>query len=151
MSPNTQSAIAPLTALEIPENVVVGAGSVILGGHAFKRFKGRRMPAVTIGSNSTMDGVHFAVGPAGEVRIGDTCFVSCAILMCELEISIGSYVVIGWNVSIGDSDFHPLSPAQRIADAIACSPHARTPRPADRGRGRQVASGSYRLMSTVPT
>ena len=29
---------------------------------------------------------------------------------------------MGWNATIADSDFHPISPAQRIADAIACSP-----------------------------
>ncbi len=33
-----------------------------------------------------------------------------------------SYVVIGWNATIADTDFHPLSPAERIADAVACSP-----------------------------
>jgi acetyltransferase-like isoleucine patch superfamily enzyme len=31
-------------------------------------------------------------------------------------------VVIGWNATIADTDFHPLSPAERVADAIACSP-----------------------------
>jgi len=30
--------------------------------------------------------------------------------------------VIGWNATIADTDFHPISPAQRIADAVACSP-----------------------------
>ena len=49
----------------------------------------------------------------------------------ELEVCIGSYVVIGWNATIVDSDFHPIDPAQRVADALACSPlgHGR-PRPA---------------------
>jgi acetyltransferase-like isoleucine patch superfamily enzyme len=42
--------------------------------------------------------------------------------LCELEIRVGNYVVIGWNTSVTDTDFHPLSPAERIADAIACSP-----------------------------
>jgi acetyltransferase-like isoleucine patch superfamily enzyme len=39
-----------------------------------------------------------------------------------LELSFGNYVVIGWNTTIADTDFHPIAPAQRIADAIACSP-----------------------------
>jgi acetyltransferase-like isoleucine patch superfamily enzyme len=30
--------------------------------------------------------------------------------------------VIGWNAAIADTDFHPLAPAQRVADAVACSP-----------------------------
>ena len=41
-----------------------------------------------------------------------------------------SYIIVGWNATIADSDFHPLAPAERIADAIACSPlGAGRPRP----------------------
>jgi acetyltransferase-like isoleucine patch superfamily enzyme len=44
---------------------------------------------------------------------------------------IGNYVIIGWNATISDTDFHPLAPAERIADAIACSPLGKgRPRPA---------------------
>ena len=52
------------------------------------------------------------------------------MLLCELELRIGNYVVIGWNATIADTDFHPLAPAERIADAIACSPLGKgRPRP----------------------
>ena len=81
-----------------------------------------------------MDGVHFAVGEEGRVEIGDYCYFTNAVLLCELELRIGSYVVIGWNATIADTDFHPIAPAERIADAIACSPLA-----ARAGRGRQIA------------
>jgi acetyltransferase-like isoleucine patch superfamily enzyme len=51
-------------------------------------------------------------------------------LLCELSLHIGNYVVIGWNTTLADTDFHPLAPALRIADAIACSPiGAGRPRP----------------------
>ena len=56
------------------------------------------------------------------MRIGDYCYFTNAVLLCELEIQIGSYVLIGWNTTITDTDFHPIAPAERIADAIACSP-----------------------------
>jgi acetyltransferase-like isoleucine patch superfamily enzyme len=71
-----------------------------------------------------MDGVHFAVGKEGLISIGDYCYFTNATLLCELELRIGSYVMIGWNASIADSDFHPIHPAERIRDAIACSPLA---------------------------
>jgi acetyltransferase-like isoleucine patch superfamily enzyme len=29
---------------------------------------------------------------------------------------------MGWGVTIADTDFHPVAPAERIADALACSP-----------------------------
>ena len=107
---------------ELPANVRVGPDSVITGDYAFRRFLCRRESALTIGSHCTMDGVHFAVGQDGHMEIGDYCYFTNAVLLCELELRIGNYVVIGWNTAIADTDFHPLAPAERIADAIACSP-----------------------------
>ena len=106
----------------LPANVRAGAGSVITNDNAFKRFFGERDPALVIGAQCTMDGVQFAVGEEGSITIGDYCYFTNVVLLCEDALDIGSYVVIGWNTTIADSDFHPLAPAQRIADAIACSP-----------------------------
>lgn len=106
----------------LPSGARTGVGTVITGEHAFKRFRARSADALVIGSNCTMDGVHFAVEAEGRIHIGDYCYFTNAVLLCELELRIGNYVVIGWNASIADSDFHPIAPAERIADAIACSP-----------------------------
>src|SRR6185369_16336317 len=74
--------------------------------------------------------VHFALGRNARMRIGDYCYFTNAVLLCELEIIFGNYVVIGWNTTVADTDFHPIAPAERIADAIACSPLAHgCPRP----------------------
>ena len=54
----------------------------------------------------------------GGLRSATTAIFTNAVLLCELELRIGSYVVIGWNTVIADTDFHPLSPAERIADAV---------------------------------
>jgi acetyltransferase-like isoleucine patch superfamily enzyme len=114
---------APVSqSVALPPNVRVGANTLITGDLAFKRFHSRRDPALVIGANCTMDGVHFALGEQSSVCIGNYCYFTNAVLLCELELHIGNYVVIGWNATIADTDFHPLSPAERIADAIACSP-----------------------------
>jgi acetyltransferase-like isoleucine patch superfamily enzyme len=114
----------------LPANVRLGPGTLLTADYAFKRFKSRQPEALLIGANSTMDGVHFAIGEQGRVRIGDYCYFTNAVLLCELELRIGSYVVIGWNATLADTDFHPIAPAERIADAIACSPlGAGRPRP----------------------
>ena len=64
------------------------------------------------------------------IEIGDYCYFTNAVLLCELALRIGNYVVIGWNTTIADTDFHPIAPALRIADAIACSPLGKgRPRP----------------------
>jgi acetyltransferase-like isoleucine patch superfamily enzyme len=107
---------------ELPPNVRVGPDSVLAGDYAFKRFRSRRDLALCIGEHCTMDGVHFALGEEARVEIGDYCYFTNAVLLCELELRIGHYVVIGWNATVADTDFHPLAPAERIADAIACSP-----------------------------
>lgn len=106
----------------LPENVRLGSKSIISSDYAFKRFHSKLNPALLIGDNCTMDGVHFAIGEKGYVQIGNYCYFTNAVLLCELEIRIGSYVVIGWNTTIADTDFHPIAPAERIADSVACSP-----------------------------
>jgi acetyltransferase-like isoleucine patch superfamily enzyme len=107
---------------QMPPNVHAGLNTIITGEIAFKRFYSQLDPALTIGANCTMDGVQFALGEQAKVEIGDYCYFTNTVLLCELEVRIGSYVVIGWNVTIADTDFHPVSPAERITDALALSP-----------------------------
>jgi len=109
----------------LPENVRLGTNTVIKGDLAFKRFHSRLRNALTIGSHCMMDGAHFDLGLKARMVIGDYCYFTNAVLLCELEVVIGNYVVIGWNTTVADSDFHPIAPAERIADAIACSPLGR--------------------------
>jgi acetyltransferase-like isoleucine patch superfamily enzyme len=109
----------------IPDNVRLGLNTLITGELAFKRYHSVAPDALHIGAHCTMDGVHFDLGENGRLRTGDYCYFTNAVLLCEMEIRIGSYVVIGWNTTVTDTDFHPLAPAERIADAIACSPLGR--------------------------
>lgn len=106
----------------LPTNAVVGAGTVITGPDAFKRFRTKRDPGLVIGANCTMDLTHFSFQPDGQVSIGDDCVFASVVLMCEERITIGDRVAIGWNSYVMDSDFHPMEPVQRLADAFACSP-----------------------------
>ncbi|HEX4644810.1 MAG TPA: acyltransferase [Verrucomicrobiae bacterium] len=105
-----------------PPNVRIGPNTLITGDLAFKRFHSREKKALVIGAHCTMDGVHFALGETARLEIGDYCYFTNAVLLCELEFKIGNYVVIGWNATLADTDFHPIAPAARIADAVACSP-----------------------------
>jgi acetyltransferase-like isoleucine patch superfamily enzyme len=108
----------------LPENTRIGVNTLITADYAFKRFLSKQPNALVIGSHCTMDGVHFAIGREGRVEIGEYCYFTNAVLLCELELRVGNYVIIGWNTTIADTDFHPISPAERIADAVACSPLA---------------------------
>jgi acetyltransferase-like isoleucine patch superfamily enzyme len=130
MSATTSESTSGWSHGPLPANVRLGENSLITADYAFKRFHSKLDPALVVGSNCTMDGVHFAIGESGKVFIGDYSYFTNAVLLCELELRIGNYVVIGWNATIADTDFHPLAPAERIADAIACSPLGKgRPRP----------------------
>jgi acetyltransferase-like isoleucine patch superfamily enzyme len=114
----------------LPDNVLLGNNTWVGGDLAFKRFHSTLPNALVLGDDCTMDGVHFDLGPQGRVVIGNFCYFTNVVILSEMEVTIGDYVMIGWNTIITDTDFHPLEPAQRIADAIACSPLGKgRPRP----------------------
>jgi acetyltransferase-like isoleucine patch superfamily enzyme len=46
-----------------------------------------------------------------------------AVIMCAERIEIGRRVLISYNVTIADSDFHPMSASIRRLDAIANAPY----------------------------
>ncbi len=43
-----------------------------------------------------MDGTQFAIGEQGRLEVGDHCYFTDAVLLVETEVTIGSYVIIGW-------------------------------------------------------
>jgi acetyltransferase-like isoleucine patch superfamily enzyme len=108
----------------LPANIQIGEDSIIKGPHSFRRFHSTLEIGLLIGRNSTLDHCQFSVGKKGQITIGDNCYLTSVILMCESEIRIGNRVMIGWTSALADSDFHPIDPARRIEDAIALSPAA---------------------------
>ena len=98
----------------LPPNVRVGANTLISGGLAFKRFHSQAPDALIIGANCTMDGVHFALGQRGKMQTGDYCYFTNTVLLCELELRIGSYVVVGWNAAQTSSGVPAAASGPRI-------------------------------------
>ena len=45
-----------------------------------------------------------------------------AVFMCAESIRLGRRVIVSYNVTIADSDFHPLDPEERKRDAMANAP-----------------------------
>lgn len=130
MSTRDDHAVGCWSEGELPDNARVGCGTLVSGAFAFKRFHSTVQDALSVGRDCTMDGVQFALGPGARVSIGDHCYFTNAVLLAELELRLGSYVVLGWNATIADTDFHPIAPAERIRDSVACSPLGKgLPRP----------------------
>lgn len=57
-----------------------------------------------------------AAGPGTRLAIGDNVGISGSFIVAHTGISIGRGTIIGSDSLIIDSDFHPLSVADRIAD-----------------------------------
>src|SRR5205814_9088328 len=64
----------------------------------------------------------FNIEPTGLLEVGDDSVLVGAIFMCAEHIFVGRRVVVSYNVTIADSDFHPIEPSLRKQDAIANAP-----------------------------
>jgi len=94
----------------VPPNVWLGPNTLITGDLAFKRFHSRVDKALLLGAHCTMDGVHFSVGENGRVKIGDYCYFTNVVLLCELELKIGQLCGDWVEHHHRDTDFHPIAP-----------------------------------------
>jgi acetyltransferase-like isoleucine patch superfamily enzyme len=108
----------------MPSNIKLGEGTTYSGSRVFKRFFSERQDALVSGTSCVFENAQFAIGKQGKMVVGDQCFFDNVVLLCEGQIMIGSRVMLAWGVTMSDSDFHPLDPALRLQDAIACSPLA---------------------------
>ena len=106
----------------IPANISVGENTLIESSFSFKHFFSKEDNALVIGSHVTIWRTSLATEPGGHIEIGDYCYFANSSIVCSEKIIIGSRVFIAGGVTIVDSDFHPLTPAARLADTIALSP-----------------------------
>jgi acetyltransferase-like isoleucine patch superfamily enzyme len=107
---------------KIPVNVVCGENSVIDSSFCFKHYFSTLPVGARIGKNVTIWRASLAPEAGALIEIGDYCYIANAALACSSRITIGSYVHIAGGVTIADSDFHPISPGDRMADSVALSP-----------------------------
>jgi acetyltransferase-like isoleucine patch superfamily enzyme len=116
----------------VPENVVFGHGCRLEKHRlTFERFRSRQQPGLRVGDRVELHlWSSFSVEPEGVVEVGDDSILVGAAIMCAERVTIGRRVVISYNVTIADCDFHPLDPELRKLDAIANAPESTTRRPA---------------------
>ncbi|HEX8475258.1 MAG TPA: acyltransferase [Pyrinomonadaceae bacterium] len=106
----------------IPDNILVGENSVIDSSFCFKHYYATGRIGLRVGNNVTIWRASLAADENALIEIGDYCYLANASLVCSERIEIGSRVLIAGGVTIADSDFHPMTPAARLADTIALSP-----------------------------
>lgn len=116
---------------ELPSNVEVGDSCYLERSDAFARYRSTRTPGLRLGDRVRVyTGSGFAIEPDGFVEVGDDSVLVGARFMCQEEIRVGRRVLVSYNVLIADSDFHPLDPEVRKADARANAPYSDAQRPA---------------------
>jgi acetyltransferase-like isoleucine patch superfamily enzyme len=115
----------------LPANVRIGAGCSLERKGSFERFRSTRDPGLVLGERvRAYTWTMFNVEPTGLLEVGDDTILVGPAFMCAEHIRIGRRVVVSYNVTIADSDFHPLDPDERLRDAVANAPFgARSHRP----------------------
>jgi acetyltransferase-like isoleucine patch superfamily enzyme len=107
----------------LPANVRIGAGCYLERSDAFARFRSQRDPGLVLGDRvKAYSWTAFSIEPEGIVEVGDDAVLVGAQFMCAESIRVGKGVVISYNVTIADCDFHPHDPELRKLDAIANAP-----------------------------
>jgi len=108
---------------QLPPNVHLGKGCFLERQGSFELYRSTRPVGLRLG-----DGVQvftwttFNVEPEGTVDVGAGSVLVGAVFMCADEIVIGQNVMVSYNVTIADSDFHPRDPDLRRQDARANAP-----------------------------
>jgi len=117
---------------ELPPNIRLGEACWLERQQSFARFRSSRHPGLILGDRVRVyTWTTFNVEPTGLIEVGDDSTLVGAVFMCAEHIRIGRRVIISYNVTIADSDFHPTDPCLRKQDAIASAPGGdRSRRPA---------------------
>jgi acetyltransferase-like isoleucine patch superfamily enzyme len=107
----------------LPANIRIGQGCWFERSSSFARFKSVQNPGLIIGDRvQIFTWSTFNVETTGSIGIGDDSVLVGPVFMCAGRIQLGRRVVLSYGVTIADSDFHPLDPAERRLDAIANAP-----------------------------
>lgn len=107
----------------LPANIRVGERCYLERKESFKRFRSARDPGLILGDGvKVYTWTEFNVEPTGCVEIGEETVLVGAVFMCAESIRIGKRVIVSYNVTISDSDFHPRDPELRQRDAVSNAP-----------------------------
>lgn len=133
--------------------VQVGSGVRLEKADSFRRITSMRQPALVLGDRVTVcTWTSFSIEGQGLVEVGQDAVLVGAQVMCLEHVVIGAGAVLSYNVVLADSDFHPMDPEARRADAVANAPHGdlstRPPfpsRPVSVGDGARIGMGAFVL------
>jgi acetyltransferase-like isoleucine patch superfamily enzyme len=107
----------------LPRNVIIGEGCYIERRDSLAPFRSRRHPGLVLGQRVVVyTWAGFGVEEGGLLEVGNDCVLVGPLFMCANHIRLGERVVISYNVTVADCDFHPLNVEARRRDAVALAP-----------------------------
>jgi len=141
----------------LPDNVRIGADCFLERRASFERFRSRRSPGLVLGDRvRVLSFTAFSIEPSGCVEVGDDSVLVGAAFLCTQSIRVGAGCHISYNVTISDSDFHPIDIDARRRDTIAIAPggdRARRPpfpaKPVVIGRDVWIGTGAIILKGVT--
>src|SRR6478736_9102113 len=84
----------------LPTNVAIGSDCFLERQASFERFRSKRQPGLILGNRvRAFTWTTFNVEPTGKITVGDDTTLVGAIFMCTGNITIGSRVVVSYNVA----------------------------------------------------
>ena len=108
---------------KLPKNILIGANCWLERKNSFATYRSELQPGLVLGDRvKVFTWTNFNVEPSGYVEVGDDSILAGPVFMCAERITVGKRVVMSYNVTIADADFHPIDPEQRKQDAIAIAP-----------------------------
>jgi acetyltransferase-like isoleucine patch superfamily enzyme len=115
----------------LPDNVRVGKDCFLERRDAFNRFRSRRTPGLILGDRvRVLTWTTFNIELSGFLEVGDDTLLVGAVFMGAESITVGARCILSYNVTLADSDFHPLDVEARRRDAAANAPYGdRSQRP----------------------
>lgn len=107
----------------LPANVVVGDDCYLERKQSFERFRSRRTPGLVLGDRVTVyTWAGFGVEEDGLLEVGADSVLVGPQFMCGEHIRLGERVVVSYNVTVADCDWHPKPVEARRRDALAIAP-----------------------------
>jgi acetyltransferase-like isoleucine patch superfamily enzyme len=129
----------------IPENATVHETALIETSMCFDLWRSEQPGALVMEEGAGIyTGTILDVGPRGKLRLGRCAIVTAAVVMCDLQITIGDYALISWNVVIMDSYRMPIGRGER-AKAMTQLPTQSERRP----RGLELTPRPVTIESNV--
>ena len=134
----------------IPPNIVRDESAYVGTSYSFTRYRTRRAVGLHVGRGaSVLDLTVLDVGPRGRVVVGDFALLNAARIVCDAEVTIGDFALVGWGVVLMDSYRVPSGATERRKvlhvlprRAGRCLPSTAVARPVHIGRGAWIGFGA---------